>query len=254
MNSIKSNAKKAVILIALFIPLLMSGRYIYNHFSNISSDRQGDLDASSVLEQNADNEVNTADNMASDEKTDAEKTDLPSSEDRDEGNKVETDAQQTVEDGEDETPATAVIDNGDTIEKVELSKEMYSDADIKLLQETYQTLYFESQSFKISNGNAQELDAFIKIANRYPDEPISIEGHANGYPNFENSIMEQAVSSDRSHAVESYFLENGIDENRMTLYNCGSSQPLALDEENQNLNDRIEIYFRDYNAKGNKDK
>jgi len=254
MNSIKSNAIKAVILIALFIPFLISGSFIYNYFSNLSSGSTGDLEVTTPSEQDSDNIVNTPDKIEGEESADSENTSVSSNESAEKNDDVESATENNVVDIEDDTVEITSIDSGNTIEKVEILKEHYSDKEIKLLEETYLTLYFEPQSFKISSGNAQALEKFIEIAKQFPDESISIEGHANGYPNFENSILEQAVSSDRSHAIEALFLENDIDENRITIYNCGSSQPLALDEENQALNDRIEIYFRDYNAKGNKDK
>ena len=254
MNSIKSNAIKAVILIALFIPFLISGSFIYNYFSNLSSDSTGDLEVTTPSEKDSDNIVNTPDIIEGEESPDSENTSVSSNESTENTDEVESAAENNVVNIEDDTVEITIIDNGNTIEEVEILKELYSDKEIKLLQETYLTLYFEPQSFKISSGNAQVLEKFIETAKQFPDESISIEGHANGYPNFENSILEQAVSSDRSHAVEALFLENDIEKSRITIYNCGSSQPLALDEENQALNDRIEIYFRDYNAKGNKDK
>jgi len=270
MNHIESNAVKAVVLIVLLIPLLISGNTIYKHFSNVSSTNTNVIEKPSQEDttENVKGDLETTDEDVS---VDQENTNV-SSNVKDEtsrndeiGNKekINKEAESPSEGesskdnnvvAEEDTTEVAVVDNGKSIETVNVSEDAYNEESIKILKDTYLTLYFESQSFKINNGNREDLERFIDVANQFPKEAISIEGHANGYPNFENSILEQAVSSDRSEAIKDMLLDNGIEDERITIYNCGSSQPLSLDENEQALNDRVEIYFRDFNAKGNKDK
>ena len=227
-NGIKRRALRTTILLGFLIPLLISGNYLYQNIFEV--------------------EPNTSVSETSEASEDANTT-SPEKENESEV-EVESDAE-----AETSTESSEEVGNTELFIVAEQTfKQPYSSEHKRFLEDAYKTLYFSPQSFKIVEDDNGLIDEFISIAVQFPDELISIEGHANGYPNFENSILEQSLSEERIKSVAKYMISRGIPEERLKFYNCGSSQPLTLEADLQNDNDRVEIYFESFNAKGQLDK
>ncbi|GAU75775.1 OmpA family protein [Fusibacter sp. 3D3] len=122
----------------------------------------------------------------------------------------------------------------------------YSIEDLKILKEAHINIYFDFQSFAVSDEAKASLESFIDVVKAYPDESIVIEGHADGYPNFMNTAMEVELSSNRVKAVYTIMTANGLDQSKFVTINAGSSNPISVKKEERQKNDYVEIYFRDY--------
>jgi outer membrane protein OmpA-like peptidoglycan-associated protein len=249
-NRLKPNVFRTIVILGFAIPLILSGSYLYTHFTSdaavssvdTSSDSQGTDIAAAKGAVDPSQESAPAASVEVNEMQDSSST---SDANEMQTGTAEADVNDTVE--SDSQPIDLPVD-------FKAAVKPYDDSQINLLETTDQTLYFSPQSFKISNDDKALLDSFVKIALMFPEEMISIEGHANGYPNFENSILEQSLSEDRMKAVKKYLEERGIATEVMLTFNCGSGQPASIDETTQQLNDRVEIYFTDFNARGIRDK
>ncbi|MBS7526539.1 OmpA family protein [Fusibacter paucivorans] len=265
-NHIKPALFRAIILLVFTIPLIISGSYLYAHLSNDSESPAANensdsefIDTTSKIEDDATPE--NPDSTAAAQNTPADEPESTVNTDQNEPNENEsveneTDENTNSDNAENLSDEGNAVDSQDTIvsEDISIMTKPYTAVQINLLKTTDQTLYFSAQSFKISNDDKALLDSFIETALMFPEEMISIEGHANGYPNFENSILEQTLSEDRMKAVKKYLEDKGVKAKVIMTFNCGSSQPASLDETTQELNDRVEIYFTDYNARGIQDK
>lgn len=225
-NNMRKRVFQIIILTLFVIPLLISGNYLYHSKGILVKD--ADIETTSTTEQESDSVDQSKE--TGNENSVSETVNS-------------TNEESSNEESSNEEPVTLIVAEHEYLPP-------YANKQIKMMEDTNTTLYFGSQSFKIVEEDLSVLDDFIKIAVQFPDETINIEGHANGYPNFENSILEQSLSQDRINSVSDYMVSRGVSEDRIAVYNCGSGQPLSLEEENQALNDRVEIYFESYNAKG----
>lgn len=261
-NHIKPALLRTIVLLGFAIPLIISGTYLYGHLFTgsevppVSADSNDqnladstETEDKSALTEPEDAAPNDQNGPLENASTEVENTSTQETSTEDAGNTtIEENSASPQEAAESAAESTTAEKNAVIFTKP------YTAAQINLLKTTDQTLYFSAQSFKISNDDKALLDSFIEIALTYPEEMIAIEGHANGYPNFENSILEQTLSEDRMKAVKKYLEEKGVESKVIMTFNCGSSQPASLDETTQQLNDRVEIYFTDYNARGIRDK
>lgn len=132
-------------------------------------------------------------------------------------------------------------------------EEIYTQEDLETLSNAVTTIYFESQSFNISKEYEGLLQSFIVLIKQYPEESITIEGYANGYPHFTNSNLDLTLSQERIDAVKEYFKDYGVNLSGYETINYGSGSPVSRLEDQQALNDKVIIYFTDHSPHlGNK--
>ncbi|MBF4695451.1 OmpA family protein [Fusibacter ferrireducens] len=143
---------------------------------------------------------------------------------------------------QEEDVATDLSENS----KSDIENGIYSMEDLKILKEAHVVLYFNFQSFEITQEARAALESFADVIKAYPDEIYVIEGHADGYPNFSNTAMEVELVSNRIKAVYDVLIGHNLDLTKAEIINGGSSNPVSVQKEARQKNDYVEIYFRDY--------
>lgn len=137
-------------------------------------------------------------------------------------------------------------DNNEGITDDGLTEKTYSEHDLAVLKEGNVSIYFDAQSFDISEDDKVTLQSFIEVVKRYPDEKIVVEGHSDGYPNFQNTAMEVSLAMNRIDSTLKYLAGNGIDVSNVITVNSGSSDPISRSKEDRSKNDRVDVYFLDH--------
>lgn len=234
-----------IYLISLLTIVIISGSYVVSYMSNSGGLATDDLPSV---------EVGSTDSNQIEETTNS--TESTSTLDGEDPLEDEATTNQTEEAGQNDL-GNVVSDNSEvgtdsdsvTIESNNPSGNengTYSQEDLKILKEAYVVLYFNFQSFELSESSDEILDSFLKVVKAYPEEYIIIEGHSDGFPNFENTAMESELSSNRITVVFDELIRNGVDKSKIITVNSGSSDPASKKAEERSKNDRVEIYFVDH--------
>lgn len=233
--TVKGKIVIGIYLLILSIIVLYSGGYVINYISSADPD---DLAAEQVVIPS----VEPVSNL------DMDNTPLSGVPDAQDSEGDNTTGNNEGESGEsiDVSDSTAVANHQ--------NNGTYSDEDLKVLKEANITIYFNIQSFEINQSNYDILNSFAKVMKKYPDEQVVIEGHSDGYPNFQNTSLEVSLASDRMDAVKNVFDKEGIDVTKIITVNSGSTDPVSKNSEDHYKNDRIEVYFVDHASKDNHEK
>ena len=133
------------------------------------------------------------------------------------------------------------------------SETIYSLQDLEDLKQFKITITFDENQSEVKLSDV-DLDSIRAMMVRYPLEKLSIDGHVNGYPNYETEKAADNLSLERALYVKKALVEMGIDKKLISVYNFGSEYPLYKDFGNQSKNDRVEIYFIDHYIKGSRGK
>ena len=130
---------------------------------------------------------------------------------------------------------------------------IYSVTDLEDLKQFKIIFYFseDSSEIEINSDDLESIQAMIKT---YPSEKIAIEGHVNGYPDYESDANDDKLSMDRALTIATALEEIGVDKTLISVYNFGSESPLFTDFGNQYKNDRVEVYFIDHFIKASQGK
>lgn len=151
-----------------------------------------------------------------------------------------------------ETSTEAMTENITSTENITTSEnkdKIYSVYELDDLRRYKLIIYFDSGSATIDLSSS-DMDSLNAIINQYPGERIAIAGHVNGYPNYLDDGKAQDLSLLRANYVRDIFIEMGIEESMISVYNFGLEKPLYKDYGNQDKNDRVEIYFEDHFVNG----
>jgi outer membrane protein OmpA-like peptidoglycan-associated protein len=113
-------------------------------------------------------------------------------------------------------------------------------ADVEVIRQAVDGFHINSALLLPAAKSA--LNEKVALLRRYPDRPVIVEGHACnlGNPNFNVHI-----GLLRAEAVKAYFVERGVDANRIRTASRGSTQPVVpnFGEANRRKNRRVEIKF-----------
>lgn len=157
------------------------------------------------------------------------------------------------------TETTEVVDPSETIAdtstetSTETEETIYSATDLEDLKQFKIIFYFSEDSSEIEL-NSDDLLSIQAMISEHPSEKIAIEGHVNGYPNYESDEYDKKLSMDRALVIEKALEEIGVDKTLLNVYNFGSESPLFTDYGNQYKNDRVEVYFIDHFIKASQGK
>lgn len=101
-------------------------------------------------------------------------------------------------------------------------------------------VFFYQSSAKLIETSYPELDRLIDELKRNPAVRIELDGHTD---NQGDPSLNSTLSQSRVETVKAYFVEKGIDPNRITTKAFGGSKPVAPNdtEENRKKNRRVEI-------------
>ncbi|MBW2263001.1 MAG: OmpA family protein, partial [Deltaproteobacteria bacterium] len=94
----------------------------------------------------------------------------------------------------------------------------------------------------VKKKSFQAMDAVIKILKANPDMEVRIEGHTD---NQGGTAHNMDLSTRRAESVKKYFVENGIDENRIETVGYGPKKPIADNKtkKGQAKNRRVEFHI-----------
>ncbi len=119
----------------------------------------------------------------------------------------------------------------DTVKVKEIEKTLQSFAD---------RIEFETAKYVIKPSSYPRLDEIVETMQEYPNARFAIEGHTDNVGSEEDN---QTLSESRAYAVRQYFVDKGIDPNRLTFKGYGELRPRATNETaaGRATNRRVEI-------------
>ena len=85
-------------------------------------------------------------------------------------------------------------------------------------------ILFKASSSKLDNGDKETLDKLIALLGQYPTASIIIEGHASSDG---SESYNQKLSEKRAASVETYLLDKGITNERLSTIGYGESKPIG---------------------------
>lgn len=125
------------------------------------------------------------------------------------------------------------------------SGQIYDAEELNDLKQFRIVFYFDEDESSAELDLA-DLKSITDMLKTYPDEKITVSGHVNGYPNFENNDEALDLSKRRAAFVADELINLGVDVSLISVYNQGSDNPLFKDYGNQYKNNRVEVYFSDH--------
>ena len=94
------------------------------------------------------------------------------------------------------------------------------------LKEAAKSIYFISNTAKFSDPTraAGKLNPAVDFLNKYPNLKIDIEGHTDATG---SAKINDALSQKRADAIQKFFLDKGISQDRLTSKGYGSTKPVG---------------------------
>lgn len=141
-----------------------------------------------------------------------------------------------------------VLDNDNSSDEDVLENEIevfkYTKEELKTLSAEY-NVYFKPDQATLLEISEDVLSNFQNY-----NEYLIIEGHINGYPNFNDSTFGIDLAQKRAELVKSILIESGMSESYIIIRNHGSNYPINDDETEKELskNRRVSVYYRDYKS------
>ena len=116
--------------------------------------------------------------------------------------------------------------------------------DIPLEEETI--IYFDKNIANFEDKHRESLEKWLAWLKAEPSLDITVEGHINGYPYYDDGKFGLSIAKERAQVVKDYFVKQGIDESRIHTINMGSTdQAIITDDYSKHyLNRRAIIYFK----------
>ena len=133
-------------------------------------------------------------------------------------------------------------------------EKIYTVEELEDMKQILFVFFFEKDQADLNDESLEQLDILMEVLSAYPEEPIVIEGHVNGYPNFIQTEENLELSGERSQAITEFFMDRGIENSRITVYNFGSEVPYIRQSALQHQNDRVTVYFKNHFIKGDLNK
>lgn len=111
---------------------------------------------------------------------------------------------------------------------------------------------FEFDKAKLLPNAHKKLKPVVETMKKFKDSRWIIEGHTDAIGSNEYN---KKLSLERAQAVADYFVQNGIERNRLELIGLGESQPIATNDtqEGRAMNRRVEIKLVEDSLKKNND-
>ncbi|MBI9012976.1 MAG: OmpA family protein [Clostridiales bacterium] len=179
----------------------------------------------STSETNNDN--NTDDNTSS-----------SSNEENSSGESNTSSEENTVDDDE---SSEDTIEETTTTETSDSAIEPVVDIDLNMRTE----IFFDKNVFDLSSSYLSALEEWLGYLEKDDNLEITIEGHINGYPYYEDGKFGLELALNRATIISDYFTTNGVSQERISIINMGSTDQndLSDNEEKHYLNRRAVIYL-----------
>lgn len=109
----------------------------------------------------------------------------------------------------------------------------------------YTEILFDKNIFDLDTSYQTTLKEWLYVLEKDENLDITVEGHINGYPYYEDGEFGLALALNRATIISDYFTSNGISYERINIVNMGSKNQndMSNNEENHYLNRRAVIYF-----------
>jgi outer membrane protein OmpA-like peptidoglycan-associated protein/tetratricopeptide (TPR) repeat protein len=142
------------------------------------------------------------------------------------------------------------ISNPDINKAIMMQKLQFASKDIKIMFDNKEitvgerivlnNVLFDFDKFTLRSESVTELDKWVKFLADNPTLKIEISGHTD---NKGTSEYNKLLSDNRAKAVRDYFVEKGINKDRMKWKGYGFDQPIATNstDEGRQKNRRTEI-------------
>lgn len=104
-------------------------------------------------------------------------------------------------------------------------------------------IHFQYNKADIKSSSYPILDSLVEVANKCPQEIVSIEGHTDSIG---SKIYNKTLSANRANAVKDYLISKGLSEKRLEAIGFGESKPIAdnMVKEGRAKNRRIEFNIK----------
>lgn len=197
------------LLLILLIYNVGSSIFDNNSDENITND----VDTSNISQADNQEVNNQEDENDSTEASEVTETEVTEEETSNQTDVTENEAAE--EESEDTTSA-----NADYSQYIDTTVEVYFDKNVAKLQD----------EFKL------KLDDLIVILKEFEALSVTVEGHINGYPYYDDGDFGLKISNDRAVVVANYLYKNGISEDRIVIVNMGSRDQV-------DKSDQIEMHY-----------
>lgn len=98
-------------------------------------------------------------------------------------------------------------------------------------------IYFKRDKYQIDEQKKLELDKYLETINLYPNSKVVIISHTDAFGDAEYN---RKLSIRRANEIANYFMNNGVNQNRIFAWGKGETQPLFIcDEQNRCSNQQI---------------
>ena len=136
-------------------------------------------------------------------------------------------------------------------ETVTTSSSGFNESDKTMLIESPESLLsyeadikFDLNSYNIRPESYPELDEFVKVAKVLNGVYIQIEGNASQRAEGVSDAQIREFSRQRAQSIANYFIQHGIEEERIIIVGNGDSNPLNAENPAAAENRRTEIFFK----------
>jgi len=190
-------------------------------------------------DKNADdnNSSNTNESLTSNEDNSSNESNTTS----EENSSDESNTSSEENTAEDDEVSEDAIEETTTSETSDSTTEPLVDIDLNMRTE----VLFEKNVFDLSSSYLTTLEEWLSLLDKDETLDITVEGHINGYPYYEDGEFGLALALNRATVILDYFTTNGISHERINIINMGSTdqKDSSSIEENHYLNRRAVIYL-----------
>ena len=142
---------------------------------------------------------------------------------------------------EDDEASEDAIEETTTSETSDSATETLVDIDLNMRTE----VFFDKNVFDLNSSYQTTLEEWLSLLDKDENLEITVEGHINGYPYYDDGEFGLALALNRATVISDYFITNGISYERINIVNMGSTDQndKSKSEENHYLNRRAVIYL-----------
>ena len=115
-----------------------------------------------------------------------------------------------------------------------------TDEIIKKLNDLARTIYFETNSRKLSFSTKFKIDEVFGLLEKYPNYKVIVEGHTDNSAKAEYNMQ---LSIDRAQATMDYLVSKGISRSRISVKGYGETSPIESNStaKGRLMNRRVEF-------------
>lgn len=108
---------------------------------------------------------------------------------------------------------------------------------------TLPDLLFDIASYKFKNESYKSLERLVDYIELNTNKSIEIYGHSD---NTGTDEFNKLLSENRANELKKFLVDNGVDEDKIKTFGCGSQKPVLPNNTlaNRQKNRRVEIYFK----------